>query len=138
MAPIDVVEAFLNAYFGADAEATIRLVTDDFEWISMCAPDRATRGRDAMHQKVFEQNFGFPAPFRDGHHVTVRALCDGGTVMHERIDFFTMNDTVIEVPCAATFLVREGAVAMWHDYFDMGTVIRQMAAAGVQLGTGGH
>jgi limonene-1,2-epoxide hydrolase len=134
VSPIDTVEAFLDAYFGADRERTMELVADDFEWISMSTPDRATKGREAMHTVVYERNFGFPEEFADGHHDTVRALCEGDTVMHERVDHFTMRGTRIDVPCCATFIVRDGRVATWHDYFDMGSTMRQMLAAGVELG----
>ena len=134
MTPVETVEAFLHAYFGGDAAGTMELVADDFEWMSNGASERATRGRDAMHTRVYEQNFGFPEDFSDGHHDTVYAMEDGDTVMHERVDHFTMRGTQINVACAARFVVRDGRVAVWRDYFDMGDTVRQMVAAGVDLG----
>jgi limonene-1,2-epoxide hydrolase len=136
MQTVDIVDTFLHAYFGQEAEATLRLITDDLEWISMYKPDHATRGRVAMHNLVYERNFGFPEPFSDGHHRTVSALHSGDLVLHERVDYFTMRGRQIEVPCCAKFRLRDGKISVWHDYFDMGLVVRQMLAAGVALPSG--
>ncbi|WP_433598274.1 limonene-1,2-epoxide hydrolase family protein [Nocardia sp. CA-135953] len=58
-------------------------------------------------------------------------MTSGDTVTHERVDHFTMRGTEISVPCAAVFVVREDRIALWRDYFDMNTVIKQMTAVGV-------
>jgi limonene-1,2-epoxide hydrolase len=133
MQPLEIAEAFLHTYFGQDRDATMRLISDDFEWISMCMPERAIRGRAATHHLVYEQNFGLPEPFRDGHHRTVCALHSDGIVMHERVDYFTMRDRQIEVPCCATFQLRGEQICAWRDYFDRGNVVKQMLEAGVVL-----
>jgi limonene-1,2-epoxide hydrolase len=131
---IETVERFLSAYFGGDAPGTLALVHDDFEWVSMGAPQSVTRGYEEMRVVVEERNFSFPAPFSEGHHISLAALTEGDLVLHERIDYFTINDVEMEVPCAARFEVADGKVRRWRDYFDMGTVLRQMSAAGVPLG----
>lgn len=131
---LDVVERLLDAYFGLRAEETLSLVTDDITWTSMCSPERAVHGMAAMRAKILDQGFGFPEPITDGHHETLGAMVEGDTVMHERVDHFTMRGSAISVPCSATFVVREDRVAVWRDYFDMGTVVRQMTAAGVSVG----
>lgn len=132
---LDIVERLLDAYFGLRAEETLALVTDDIAWTSMCSPERAVHGMAAMRTKTLDQGFGFPEPVSDGHHETLGAMVEGDTVMHERVDHFTMRGSVVSVPCSATFVVRDGRVAVWRDYFDMGTVVRQMTAAGVALGS---
>jgi limonene-1,2-epoxide hydrolase len=136
MQAVDIVEAFLHAYFGQDREHTLELISDDFEWISMCMPDRPTRGRAAMRSVVYDKNFGFPEPFSDGHHRTVSALQSGSLVLHERRDYFTMRGCQIEIPCCAKFQLTNGRICVWHDYFDMGLALRQMQAAGVVLPNG--
>ena len=110
------------------------LVSDDFEWVNMCAPDVAIRGKEAMRVKVYDENFLFPEPFTDGRHETVSALSEGGLVLHERVDWFRMRGREMRLPCAARFVVHNGKVSVWHDYFDLGLAMRQMQEAGVTLG----
>jgi limonene-1,2-epoxide hydrolase len=45
--------------------------------------------------------------------------------MNERTDRFLVDGRWVEIPIAAVFVVRDGKVALWRDYFDLETYRRQ-------------
>ncbi len=45
---------------------------------------------------------------------------DDGLVMNERTDCFTLPQGRLELPVMGVFEVRDGKIAAWRDYFDMG------------------
>jgi len=51
---------------------------------------------------------------------------DGATVLTERLDVFTFANGRIDLPVMGTFEVRDGKIAAWRDYFDMGMFLNQM------------
>ena len=57
----------------------------------------------------------------------VRELADDNLVMNERTDRFLVNGNWIELPVAGVFELRDGRIALWRDYFDLETIMKQMA-----------
>jgi limonene-1,2-epoxide hydrolase len=51
------------------------------------------------------------------HHTLAN---DDGLVMNERTDCFTLPAGRLELPVSGVFEVRDGKIAAWRDYFDMG------------------
>lgn len=45
---------------------------------------------------------------------------ENGLVMNERTDCFTLPTGRLELPVMGVFEVRDGKIAAWRDYFDMG------------------
>jgi len=56
-----------------------------------------------------------------------RQMADDNAVMNERIDRFKREGKAIELPVTGVFEVRDGKIAAWRDYFDMGMWQKQMA-----------
>ena len=54
-------------------------------------------------------------------------VAQGDAVMNERNDRFLVGDRWIELPVAGLFVLRDGKIALWRDYFDLGTFERAMA-----------
>lgn len=50
-----------------------------------------------------------------------------GVVLTERTDKFKIGDNWIELPVMGTFELRDGKIAAWRDYFDVGQFQGQMA-----------
>jgi limonene-1,2-epoxide hydrolase len=48
-------------------------------------------------------------------------------VMNERTDRFQMGDRWIEIPVAGVWELRDGQIALWRDYFDMGQFNEQLS-----------
>jgi limonene-1,2-epoxide hydrolase/quercetin dioxygenase-like cupin family protein len=57
--------------------------------------------------------------------VTRRQVSAGDAVMNERLDRFQLGDQWVEVPVAGLFVLRDGRIALWRDYFDLATYRRQ-------------
>jgi len=47
-------------------------------------------------------------------------------VFTERVDHFTVAGKEVALPVAGVFEVRDGKIASWRDYFDMGSYQRQV------------
>ena len=59
----------------------------------------------------------------------VRAIAaDGDVVLTERIDVFVYPDKLIELPVMGTFVLRDGKIAVWRDYFDLNQYMTQLQA----------
>ena len=50
-------------------------------------------------------------------------------VMNERFDRFLVAGRWIEVPVAGLFVLRDGRIALWRDYFDAATYRSQTASS---------
>ena len=85
-------------------------------------PIQAIQGKDAI-QGVIEQ---FMAPFDRCDWEIKRIAANGDTVLTERIDRFLGAKTV-ELPVMGAFEIRDGKIAAWRDYFDLGAWTKQMA-----------
>ncbi len=59
------------------------------------------------------------------HHI---AEAPGGAVMTERTDKFLMNGQWLTLPVMGVFEIKDGKIAKWRDYFDLGQFQSQMAA----------
>ena len=54
-------------------------------------------------------------------------VAEGDTVMTERIDRFDAGGNAVALPVMGVFELREGRIASWRDYFDLGDFQKQMA-----------
>ena len=59
--------------------------------------------------------------------VVHREVCEGSVVMNERTDRFHVQGRWLELPVAGVFVVQDGKIALWRDYFDLETIMKQMA-----------
>ncbi|MDP1670610.1 MAG: limonene-1,2-epoxide hydrolase family protein, partial [Alphaproteobacteria bacterium] len=60
------------------------------------------------------------------------AEASGGVVMTERTDKFLMNGQWLELPVMGVFEIKDGKIAKWRDYFDLGQFQTQVAAISSQ------
>ncbi|MCP4039892.1 MAG: limonene-1,2-epoxide hydrolase, partial [bacterium] len=49
-----------------------------------------------------------------------------GVVIAERLDRTQAGDKAVDLPCTGVFEIRDGKIACWRDYFDIGTYARAM------------
>jgi limonene-1,2-epoxide hydrolase len=54
---------------------------------------------------------------------------EADVVMNERFDRFLVGGRWIEVPVAGLFVLRDGRIALWRDYFDAATYRSQTASS---------
>jgi len=54
----------------------------------------------------------------------------GDVVLNERSDRFRSGDRWFELPVAGVFVVRDGRIQLWRDYFDRDTLMAVFAELG--------
>lgn len=121
MAPDETVTRFIERVNSGDLDGAMELCADDIEYHNV--PMDALHGREAARE--------FLAPIvgegTQVHWVVHRQVAGGDLVMNERTDGFTLGSNRVELPVAGVFVVRDGAIALWRDYFDMRTFETQAA-----------
>lgn len=114
--PEQVVREFCAAISDKDAEAMRRFFTDDVVYHNI--PMDPAVGLEAT-MAVLHMFTGMCEGLEfEIHHLAT----DGATVLTERTDHFTLKDGVASLPVMGAFDVRDGKIAAWRDYFDMGQV----------------
>lgn len=118
-----LIRRFIEACVRADPEEFAAYFTEDAVWWN--APWEPIRGREAIRETLrrsAEQMKALPWEIR-------RIVADGDVVFAERIDHFRVGDTRVSVPCVGVFELRDGKIAAWRDYWDLGRFERQLPAA---------
>lgn len=120
MTPLETVRAFLTAAAARDYDAALPLLTEDVEYQNMMMPPVLGH---AQVRETLEMLLGLCSASQWLVH---RELADGELVMNERTDRFEMNGAWTDLPVAGVFVVREGRIALWRDYFDLPTIMNAM------------
>src|SRR4051794_33117053 len=109
----EVVNAFIAAIERKDVDAALELVTDDIEYDNVPMP--TVHGKEATRD--------FLGPFADASDeiqwVVHRQVANDDTVFNERTDRFRNGDHWLELPVVGVWVVRDGLIALWRDYFDL-------------------
>jgi limonene-1,2-epoxide hydrolase len=131
------VETFLDAYWSDNLDATLAACTEDFVWLNTALPKQRLEGHAGLATLMTDQAMGFPEPIDagSGGHRTISWASRGDTVLHERVDYWDLRGTHMELGCCASWIVRGGKVAQWRDYYDIGAFLRQLAAVGIRMDT---
>ena len=123
MTALEIVRAFTEAAAKRDYDTALAMLTDDVEYHNI--PLDPVYGRQAVRDTLE----ALLAMGTDSDWVVHREVESGDTVMNERTDKFLVNGKWLELPVAGVFVVRDGKIALWHDYFDLNTIMTQITAA---------
>lgn len=120
---------FLDRWKDGDVDALLPYFTPDGLYdhnIPMSA--LSARGHDAIREMIS----GFFS-FAQFTIVTTRLTSQDGIVFTERIDTLRFLDgrQPLDLPCAGVMEMRDGRIAHWRDYVDLGTV---EAVSGLDFG----
>ena len=115
-----VVSSLIRACEERDLDAVCALLTDDVEYDNV--PIGTVHGPEGVRAVL---SGGVTQAASEVEWVVHRQVADGDTVMNERTDRFLVDGRWIEIPIAAVFVVRDGRVALWRDYFDLESYRRQ-------------
>ena len=121
MTPDETVTEFIRRIEAKDVDGALDLCTDDLVYDNVPMP--TAEGKEAAR--------AFLAPFVEGataiEWVVHRQVAAGDVVLNERTDRFQQGDRWLEIPVAGVWELREGRIALWRDYFDVGMFQAQMA-----------
>jgi limonene-1,2-epoxide hydrolase len=118
-----VVQEFCDLMVTRDVESLRPYLADDVVYQNTGMP--ATSGIE----DVIANLGGQFAMFADSYeYKTHNAVAEGNVVMNERTDHVRGPDgTVHALPVMGTFIVRDGKIARWTDYWDTGLMGKMMS-----------
>lgn len=112
-----VVREFCKLWLNGDVDAIVDSFTEDGVYHNIPMP--ILTGRAAIRDFLA----GFLAGFDGVDFQIHRQVSQGSVVMNERTDVLRKKDGgEVPLPVMGVFEVRDGKIAAWRDYFDMGTI----------------
>jgi limonene-1,2-epoxide hydrolase len=124
--PSEIVREFCAAFGTKDLDTIDGLLADDVVYHNVGMEPAVGKAASLASIKGFldmSESLVF-----DIH----RLAADGDTVLTERTDTFTINGVKAPIAVMGTFELRDGLVAAWRDYFDMGLTTRMMSGEDVE------
>jgi len=113
-----IVRDFIAAWSRLDPDELVDYFTEDGIYHNM--PIDPVQGRDALEAFIA----GFIATWSATDWDVLHLVESGDLVIAERVDRIDADGRKIELPCCGVFELRDGKIAVWRDYFDMGTYLR--------------
>ena len=120
--PLDIIKTMTDAMAIKDYDAALPWFTDDCEYTNL--PMGSVTGPAGV-RSVLEPFF---APTIENEFRILRVAVDGDTVFTERLDRHLIDTGWVELPVTGVFVIRDGKIAVWREYFDLGTIVRQWPA----------
>jgi limonene-1,2-epoxide hydrolase len=115
----DLIRRFCAAWSRRDIDELLGFFAEDAVYHNI--PIEPVSGRDGIRNML--QLF---IPVSQEISFEVRNVASSGDVVFtERVDRFAMGERTVELPVAGVFEIRDGKIAAWRDYFDLGTWVRQ-------------
>ena len=123
MSPSEIVTAFITAIEAKDIGAAVALAAENISYENMpTSPIVDHPGLAATLQAFLEPAAAVEWQILEQWEV-------GRVVINERLDRFQVGTGWLELPIAGVFTIdHDDKIAVWRDYFDMGTYPRQFAA----------
>ncbi len=115
-----IIRDFIAAWSRLDADELAGFFTDDGTYYNM--PLEPVSGRDNVREFIS----GFVSAWSATDWEVLNLVGDGDVVIAERVDRTKAGDKSVDLPCTGVFEMRDGKIAMWRDYFDMGTYAAAM------------
>ena len=132
--PIETVEKFIALINQGQTDSAMDLLAEDVFYHNI--PMQPMTGRETV--RAFSHEFGMGTRLR-ANWETLSIAASGNTVLTERVDEFRSADGGrISIPLMGSFRVRDGLIAEWRDYFDLGDFERQLAALNRPSTEAGH
>lgn len=116
-----IVQEFCDRMANRDAEALRPFIADDAVYQNVGMP--AAVGADAIVQNLAGQFAMFPDSYE---YVMKNIAANGEVVLTERLDMIRTPNGVRGVPVMGAFVVRDGKIRRWHDYWDLGLPMKMM------------
>lgn len=114
MSPEETVKAFVAAWSALDEARIHGLLAEDVVYHNM--PLAPVTGRAAVRAHLAAW------PVDECEWELLNIAASGNVVLTERVDRFRRGDDRIVVPVMGAFVVKDGRIAQWRDYFDLGAL----------------
>jgi limonene-1,2-epoxide hydrolase len=124
--PGDYVTRFIENIEQSHFTAAMDMVSDDCEYDNV--PITKVFGKEAMIQILSDFLAAATKVEWLIHHQVSSGDMEHGVVMNERTDRFEIDGRWIELDIAGLFVVSDGKIALWRDYFDRESFTKALAA----------
>ena len=115
-----IIRDFIAAWSRLDASELASYFTEDGCYYNI--PTDPVRGRDNVEAFIK----GFTANWTETEWDIVSIGAVGDRVYAERLDRTKTTAGDVDLPCLGVFEMRDGRIAEWRDYFDLGTFMKAM------------
>ncbi len=115
-----LVEEFCKAWSRLDPVELAAYFTEDGIYHNM--PAGPIQGRAEVEKFIR----GFAGSWTKTDWEILNLAETGDVVIAERIDRTLAGDKSVDLPCTGVFTIRDGKIASWRDYFDLGSYARAM------------
>jgi limonene-1,2-epoxide hydrolase len=120
---ITVVREFCDLMVKRDSDAVRAYFNPDAVYQNTGMP--AAAGVDAIVENLAGQFAMFPDSYE---YRVINLVGEGNVVLTERLDMIRDADgTLHSVPVMGTFVISDGKISRWTDYFDTGLVAKMMS-----------
>ncbi len=110
----EIVNEFMARITKLDFDGAFELVADDIEYDNV--PIGKVEGPDGI-RSVFAQLDAMGVDAMEW--IIHRQVASDTTILNERTDKFGVKGTWAGVDVAGVFVVQDGKITLWRDYFDM-------------------
>ena len=115
-----LIQEFCKAWSRLDPAELAGYFAEDGIYHNM--PAGPVQGRKAIQDFIQ----GFAASWTKTDWEILNLAESGNVVIAERVDRTQAGDKSVDLPCTGVFEIRDGKIACWRDYFDIGTYARAM------------
>jgi limonene-1,2-epoxide hydrolase len=118
-----IIREFLAAWSNLDPVELAAYFTEDGVYHNM--PSDPVSGRENI------QNFiaGFIRPWQETEWEILSLVAEGNTVIAERVDKTVVANQPVDLPVVGVFILDNGKIKEWRDYFDLNTYMQQLNEA---------
>ena len=115
-----VVMEMLEKWHTLDSDGALNMFTEDGAFHSMMSePIKGHKALEVFLGKLFSSMSELT--------LDVRSLAvTGNTVILERFDSWRFNDRPGSIPVVGVFVVEEGKIKEWREYYDRATILKEM------------
>ena len=110
-----IIREFVAAWSNLDDDELATYFTEDGTYYNM--PTQPISGRENVRDFIAN----FMRPWESTEWEILNLLVEGDIVMVERVDHTVALGNNIDLPCLGYFLMEDGKIKMWRDYFDLAT-----------------
>lgn len=116
------IEALIATWSRLDVNELLEFFTEDGVYHNM--PMGPVRGKAQLKPFIA----AFLKDWSSTQWDVLTLMSKGDTVIAERLDRTRIGDVRVDLPCCGVFIMENGKIAIWRDYFDMATYTKTLAS----------
>ena len=117
----EIIRSFVSAWSRLDPNELSEYFSEDGSYHNM--PMGPIVGKENI--RAFIENFS--SSWTETNWEILNMVEEGNIVFCERIDKTKSTQGNVDLPCFGVFEMKNGKIHAWRDYFDLGTMKKQMA-----------